>query len=249
MEVWAILNQKGGVAKTTTTLALGAGLRQRGKKVLFIDADPQRDMSRVLGADTTGLTTLEVLLRKATARQAIQKTGSGDVIAASAGLAADGILSNTGREYRLREALEQLNGEYDYILIDCPPSLGVLTVNALTAATGCILPCQADILSLEALDAFQQTYDAMKRYTNPALTLKGIAITRYSGRSILGRDMADMIEEKAAAIGTKVYNTRIRECIALKEAQAVREDIFSYAPKSNAALDYDSLLTEILEGK
>lgn len=249
MEVWAILNQKGGVAKTTTTLALGAGLRQRGKKVLFIDADPQRDMSRVLGADTTGLTTLEVLLRKATARQAIQKTGNGDVIAASAGLAADGILSNTGREYRLREALEQLNGEYDYILIDCPPSLGVLTVNALTAATGCILPCQADILSLEALDAFQQTYDAMKRYTNPALTLKGIAITRYSGRSILGRDMADMIEEKAAAIGTKVYNTRIRECIALKEAQAVREDIFSYAPKSNAALDYDSLLTEILEGK
>lgn len=248
MEVWAILNQKGGVAKTTTTLALGAGLRRRGKSVLFIDADPQRDLSRVLGADTTGLTTLEVLLRRATAEQAIQRTEQGDVIAASAGLAADGILTTTGREYRLREALEALNRAYDYILIDCPPSLGVLTVNALTAATGCILPCQADILSLEALDMFQQTYEAMKRYTNPGLTIKGIVITRYSGRSILGRDMVDNIEEKSAALGTKVYNTKIRECIALKEAQAVREDIFSYAPKSNAALDYDSLLTEILEG-
>lgn len=249
MEVWAILNQKGGVAKTTTTQALGAALQLRGKRVLFVDADPQRDLSRVMGADTAGLTALEVLTRKATAQQAIQKTESGDIITASAGLAADGILTTTGKEYRLREALEPLAAKYDYVLVDCPPSLGVLTINALTAATACILPCQADILSLEALDAFQQTYEVVKRYTNPAIEIKGIVITRYSGRSILGRDMADMIEEKAETLRTKVYSTRIRECIALKEAQAVRQDIFSYAPKSNAAQDYSDLLTEILEGK
>lgn len=249
MDIIAILNQKGGVAKTTTTLALGAALQNRGERVLFVDLDPQRDLSKVVLADLNRISAYEVLTRKAKAAQAIQETAQGHIIPSSLSLAADGILTATGKEYRLKEALEPLEGVYDYILIDCPPSLGVLSVNALTAATGCIIPAQADVLSLEALDTFYQTYEVIKRYTNPALELLGVVITRYSGRSVLSRDMADMISDKAETLGTRVYKTKIRECTALKEAQAVRESIYQYAPKSNAVKDYNSLLNEVIGDK
>ena len=249
MDIIAILNQKGGVAKTTTTLALGAALQNRGKRVLFVDLDPQRDLSKVVLADLNKTSAYEVLTRKTKALPAIQETAQGHIIPSSLSLAADGILTATGKEYRLKEALEPLEGMYDYILLDCPPSLGVLSVNALTAATGCIIPAQADVLSLEALDTFYQTYEVIKRYTNPALKLMGVVITRYSGRSVLSRDMADMIADKAEALGTKVYKTKIRECTALKEAQAVRESIYQYAPKSNAVKDYNSLIAEVIGEK
>lgn len=246
MKIISVLNQKGGVAKTTSTLALGAALRDKGKRVLFIDLDPQRDLSKVVLADLSQISVFEVLTRKAKAAQAIQRTAQGDIIPSSLALAADGILTATGKEYRLREALEPLREAYDFILIDCPPSLGVLSVNALTAADGCIIPAQADVLSLEALGTFYQTYEVIKQYTNPALELLGVVITRYNGRSVLSRDMADLIEARAEELGTKLYKTRIRECTALKEAQAVRESVYQYAPKSNAVKDYNSLLKEIL---
>jgi len=248
MEVIALLNQKGGVGKTTTAAALGAGLTRAGYKVLLIDLDAQGNLTSATGASSTGTTALEVLTRKAKAQDAIQDTPQGAIIAAGAGLAAEGILTATGKEYRLREAMEPIKKRYDYILIDCPPSLGILTINALTAATSCIIPAQADIFSLQAVGQFSQTLDAIRQYTNPALSLKGILITRYSGRAVLRREISELLQDAAAQLNTRVFDTRIRECIAIGEAQTVKQDIYSYAPRSNAAADYTAFTQEVIEG-
>lgn len=247
MDVIAVLNQKGGVAKTTTAAAVGAGLHKRGFSVLFVDLDPQGNLTDITGADGSGLTVLDVITRKTTAKAATQHTGQGDIIAGSAGLAADGLLTKAGKENRLKEALAPLLSLYRYIIIDCPPSLGILTINALTASTSCIIPAQADRLSLQAIEQFKETYSIIKQYTNPLLTVQGVLITRYNGRAILSKEFAEMIAEAAAELNTTLYNTRIRECIALKEAQAMQQDIFTYSPKSNAAADYNSLISEIME--
>ena len=242
MEAIAVINQKGGVAKTTTAHAIAAGLKQEGYKVLMVDLDGQESLTVCTGA------ALEILTRKAKAAQAIVRTDSGDIIPASDGLgAADTILKDIGKEYRLKEALKPISGAYDYCVIDCPPSLGILTINALTAANSCIVPAQADFLSLQAIGQLQQTVQTVRTYTNKWLKVKGIVITRYSARAVLSRDAADMIQAKAAEIGTKVYDTKIRECVSLKEAQAVRQSIFDYAPRSNGAKDYKALIAEIIE--
>jgi chromosome partitioning protein len=126
--------------------------------------------------------------------------------------------------------------------------LGILTINALTAATSCLIPAQADKLSLQAVEQFKGTLEVIKKYTNPLLTVKGIVITRYNGRAIISREYSEMLQEVAESLNTVLYTTRIRECIALKEAQAMQEDIFSYAPNSNAAKDYKALINEIIKG-
>lgn len=248
MEIIALISQKGGVGKTTSAVNIGAGLAQRGKRVLLIDLDAQGSLTHIMGGSAEGLTVLDVLQRKCQAKQAIQRAAQMDIIAASEDLAVEGILTKTGKEYRLREGLQGLKGAYDYILIDCPPSLGILSINALTAAQSCIILAQADTLSLQAIRQLSGTIDVVRQYTNKSLGIRGILITRYSGRAILSRDAVEMIEAQAEAMGTKVFDTRIREGIAIKEAQAMRQDIFSYAPRSNGAKDYAALIAEILEG-
>ena len=248
MESIAVINQKGGVAKTTTAHAIAAGLAKEGYRVLMVDLDGQQSLTTVTGAKAGGYTALEILTRKAKAAQAVVRTDSGDIIPASDGLgAADTLLKETGREYRLKEALKPVSKEYDYCVIDCPPSLGILTINALTAATTCIVPAQADFLSLQAIGQLQQTIKAVRSYTNRDLKVKGIVITRYSSRAVLSRDAVDMIEAKARDLNTKVFETKIRECVSLKEAQAVRQSIFDYAPRSNGAKDYKALIEEIIK--
>ena len=248
MEVIALISQKGGVSKTTSAVNIGAGLSQRGKRVLLVDLDAQGSLTSIVGGSAEGLTILDCLQRKCKAEQAIQRAAQVDLIAASEGLAAEGILTATGKEYRLREALQGLRGAYDYILLDCPPSLGILSINALTAADSAIILAQADTLSLQAIRQLSGTIDVVRRYTNQSLGIRGILIARYSGRAVLSREAAEMIEAQAEAMGTKVFATRIRECIAIKEAQAMRLDIFSYAGKSNGAKDYTAVIAEILEG-
>lgn len=250
MQIIAITNQKGGVAKTTTTLAIGAGLSRNGYKVLFVDMDAQTNLSYVMEADASGLTsksTLDVLEGRASALDAIQHTRHGDIIAASPALAgADAVLVQVGKEYRLKEALEPLAALYDFILLDTPPALGILTVNALTACHGCIIPAQADIYSLQGISQLHNTLQTVRKYCNPSLKVWGILLTRFNGRAIISREAAEMIEQAADQMGTKLYSSRIRECTALKEAQACRENIFTYAPSSNAAADYAALIDEIL---
>lgn len=243
----AFINQKGGVGKTTATANITAELRRRGNKTLMIDLDPQGNLTYIAGADSRKAGVFELLTQEEQIANVVQSTRQGDIIAASTDLATEGILSETGKEYRLKEAIEPLQRIYDYILIDCSPSLGILTINALTAATGAIIPLQADILSLQALGQFSGTLGAVQKYTNKNLELYGIILTRYNGRAVLSQEATQMIEQTAKRLGTKVYRTPIRENVAVKEAQAVRTDIFTHAPKSHAAEDFETLTTEILK--
>ena len=244
----AVINQKGGVGKSTTALAIGAGLSLKGYSVLFIDLDAQGNLSYTLGADTKGYNALGVLQRPETAKEEIQHTEQGDIIASSPSLAgADTLITQTGKEYRLKEALETIAGEYDYCIIDTPPALGILTINALTACTGgAIIPSQADIYSLQGIGQLNSTIETVKKYCNPSLSIMGIVITRFNGRSIIRREVAEMLEQTAEQLHTKLFKARIRECTALVEAQATKQSIYKYSPKSNATADYKALVNEIL---
>lgn len=251
----AITIQKGGASKSTTAQALGAGLsKYHGARVLFIDADAQGNLSRTMEADNSGMTgadALSLLTGRAKAEECIQHTPHGDIIASSPALSgADTApeLSKVGREYRLRKALEAVSGMYDYCIIDTPPALSVITVNALTAADKVIIPAQADDYSLDALSRLRETIETVKTYCNPSLQVDGILITRYNGRAIISREIADMMEQTAHGLSSRLYDTRIRECTAIKEAQAVREDIYTYSARSNAAKDYRAFVDEFIGG-
>ena len=247
MIIYSIINQKGGVGKSTTALAIGSGLSLKGYSVLYVDLDAQGNLSYTMGASTQGYNAMGVLQRPDTARSEVQHTDQGDIIASSPALAgADAVITETGKEYRLKEALESLRGDYDYCIIDTPPALGILTVNALTACGGVIIPAQADIYSLQGISQLNNTLQTVKRYCNPDLTILGIVLTRYNGRAIIRREVAEMLEQTARGLNTKLYNSRIRECTALVEAQATKQNIYTYAPKSNAAADYKALVAEIL---
>lgn len=246
MRVISVTNQKGGVGKSTTAQSVGAYLREQGQRVLFIDLDGQGNLTYSMDAQPTR-TINGVLTGEVTAREAITHTEQGDLIASSKILAAaDSMLTDTGKEYRLKEAIADLTDLYDYVIIDSPPTLSILTINALTAATEVIIPAQADIYSLQGLSDLQHTIESVKRYCNPDLKIDGIVFTRYNARATLTRDITEYAEKLAAGLNTRVYGTKIRECTAIKEAQLQRQSIFKYAPKSNGAADYAALTQEIL---
>ena len=248
MKTIAIINRKGGVGKTATAQALGAGLIRRGARVLFVDLDSQTNLSYGMSAKREGRGAMKVLIGSCPIADAIQHTPMGDLIAGEESLAAaDTIIDGTGKEYRLKESLEDLSGIYDYVIIDTPAALGTLTVNALTAADGVVIPVQADEYSLQGIGQLHNAITAVRKYCNRDLKINGILITRYNARSILSRDMQSNLQDIAAQLGTKVYDTPIRECISVKEAQACRQDIFSYAPRSNAAKDYEAFLDEFMQ--
>lgn len=246
-KVYAIINQKGGVGKSTTAEALSAGLSLRGFKILSIDLDAQANMSYTTGAKIDGATILGVLTGEVNISAAIQHTESGDIIAASKALAgADSFIVDTGKEYRLKEALESIKAAYDYIIIDTPPALGILTINALTACDSVIIPAQADIYSLQGIEQLAETIKPVKKYCNPALVIEGILLTRYSARSVLSREVAELAGQLASKLGTKLFKTTIREAIAVKEAQISQRDLFSYAPKANVTEDYKRFIAELI---
>lgn len=249
----SIINQKGGVGKSTTANALGAGLSLRGYKVLYIDLDAQGNLSYSMNAlgkkDMTN--SIDVLMNAAKGvpiiKNTIVHTEQGDIVPATPTLAsADLMLTNIGKEYTLKYAIEPIRNDYDVIIIDTPPALGILTVNALTASDSVIVPAQADAYSLQGIGMLHQTVIAVRRYCNKELKINGILITRYSPRAILTRQMTKLLEDTAAALHTVVYQTKIRECIAMKEAQAAQQSIFEYAPKSNASIDYNAFIDELL---
>ena len=247
-EIYAIINQKGGVGKSTTSLALACGLSAAGKRVLCIDMDAQGNLSYTLGAAEDTPTAMDVLSQTASMEDAIQHTWGPDLVAASPALtSADLTITQTGKEYRLKEALEPVLDRYDYIVIDTPPALGILTINALSAASSAIIPAQADIYSLQGIGQLYGTLSAVRRYTNPDIRIDGILITRYNARAILSRDITEMIENTAQQLDTQVFAAKIRESIAVKEAQANKESLFTYAPRGNATMDYAAFIAELLE--
>lgn len=246
MKTYALCNQKGGVGKTTTTLSVGAALADQGYKVLLIDADPQGNLTISAGIDLQdGDTTVyEVLKDQVTAKAAI-KPGAYDVLPADIALSgADIELSNIpGRELLLKEALEPIKADYDYILIDCPPSLSLITLMALTAADGVIVPVQAHYLAMQGIKQLTDTISLVKRRMNPQLDVAGVLITQY-GRSKLNRDVLEAIQN---AFPGKVYKTQISNNIALAEAPSYGKDVMSYKPKSKGAEQYKELAKEIIE--
>lgn len=249
MKVFAVTNQKGGAGKTTTAAALWAGLTLKGYKALAVDLDAQGNLTYNAGADTTHKTALSLLTGEAPAGEIIQHTAAGDIIAASKSLAgADAFITDTGKEYRLKEGLEPISGLYDFVVIDTPPALGILTVNALTACNSVIIPAQADIFSLQGIDQLTETMKPVKRYCNAALTIEGILLTRYNSRTALARDITNYVQQLASRLETKVFETPIREGIAVKEAQINQRTLFDYAPKAKVTDDYRAFIDEILEG-
>lgn len=248
-QIITIANRRGGAGKTATAHALGAGLLRRGYRVLFVDLDSQCNLTYDLGIEEAEASSLDVLAEELEASEAILHTEKGDLLPASPSLATSDI-SITGKrsEHRLGDALKSVARKYDYIIIDTPPALGVLTVNALTASDRVIIPAQAEIHSLQGLEQLYRTIETIRRYTNSRLKLEGVLITRYVARSIISQDMRSNFEDFTKAIGSKVFSTSIRECTAIKEAQATQTDIFSYAPRSNASKDYEAFIEEFLGG-
>lgn len=248
MKTLAIVNQKGGVGKSTTAAALAGGLTACGYKVLSIDLDAQGNLSHTLRAsDSARRSILEVLIGELSINDAVQPTYCGDLLPASRSLSgADAFLSDTGKEYRLKEAIDSINKKYDYIIIDSPPALGIATVNALTAAGTAIIPAQADIYSLQGVEQLAGTIGTVKRYCNPGLTIDGILLTRYSPRSILSREVQELMVQLAEKLGTRLYKSTIREAVAVKEAQISRQSLFEYAPCANVTEDYRGFMAEAL---
>ena len=238
--------QKGGTAKSTTSHALSAGLRIRNFKVLTIDLDPQGNLSRSMRADTNAKGLFEALNGEPVA-DLIQQTEQGDVIPSSSRLiGADKVFTDLGMEYLLSESLAPIKDIYDYIIIDCPPQLGLLVINALVAATDIIIPITSDMYAMQGLSQLLTTIEKVWHRPNPSLRIDGILLTKYNGRSILSRDLKESIEMQAKVMGTKLYNTIIREGVSIREAQTQCMDIFQYAPTSNPAIDYNDFIREYL---
>ena len=150
----------------------------------------------------------------------------------------------------MKEALEPLRGQYSHIIIDTPPALGVLTVNALTASEGLIIPAQADIFSLQGIERLSETLQPVKRYTNPGLQIEGILLTRYAARSVLSREISQLAQQIAARLQTKVFRATIRDSVTVKEAQISKQTLFQYAPRAKVTADYAAFIDELLtEGR
>lgn len=248
-KVISISNQKGGVGKTTTTNALTAGLKAKGFRVLAIDLDPQGNLSFSLGADNENQPTIyHVMKQEITAIEAIQHTEIADVIAGNILLSSLEVeLSGTGREFVLKEALEPVHGQYDYILLDTPPALSILTINAFTASDTVIVPMLADIFSLQSIAQLNDTIVRVRKYCNPTLSVSGILLTKYNNRTVLSREIKDTAQLIADNLQIPLFETFIRNSVTIAEAHSLEANIFDYAPKNNAVQDYQAFIDEFLD--
>ncbi len=252
MKTITLSNQKGGVAKTTTSGALASGLSLRGFKVLAVDLDPQCNLSIASGADILRRKTLyDVFKGAASVEEVIQKTELGyDLITGGLTLAgADMDFTQTGREYMLREALEAVSKRYDCCVIDTPPTLGILTVNALTACDSVVIPMTADLFAIQGLAQLNQLIERTKKYTNKDMRISGLLITKHDDRTNVSKSLREQIEQTAEKLGTKVFRTPIRNSVAVRESQVLQSDLFTEAPKANATQDYTAFIDELLEGE
>ena len=242
MEIISIINQKGGVGKTTTAQNLTAGLRLENKKVLLLDLDAQCNLTLLQQATKYKYNILNVLKNEVDINTAVKK----DFIAGSKFLVGE----NTEIELnKLKNELQKLKTDYDYIIIDTPPALSNITINALTASTDIIITITADLLPIQGLVDLYKTVQSIQKTSNKNLNIKGILVTRFNKRTILGRTMLNSLIDIAEKLNTKVLNTKIRDSISIKESQAKMTDIFKYARYSTAGRDYRALVKEILEDK
>lgn len=245
-KVIAVSNHKGGVGKTTSVVNIGAGLSKLGKKVLLIDLDAQANLTQSLGVPIEGVSTIYDAISGKRKAQPINIKKGLDLIPSTLDLSGAEVelTGEVGGEYVLREIIEPLRRSYDFILIDCPPSLGLLTINAFTGADEVIIPLQPEYLALQGLTKLREIVGRIKKRLNKKLKVGGILITQYDSRKVLNRDIIDTIAEE---IEERVYKTKIRDNVALAEAPIKGVDIFSYQPKSYGAEDYLSLCKELIK--
>jgi chromosome partitioning protein len=248
-QVIVLANQKGGVAKTTTTLNLGVAFAEQGFKVLLIDLDPQGNltMSQGLNPDTIQQSMFDVLVHRLPIEQVIE-TRETDIAVSSIDLAgADMALSSQiGRERALEKALASMRDHYDYIFVDTPPSLGLLTINAFVAATGVIVPVQTEYLSLRGLVQLENTLGMVRENLNPRVEIIGIVPTMYDRRITHSREADEILREN---FGELVYNTRIRKTVRFAEAPVKGTSVLAYEPSGEAAGMYRDLAKEVLNGQ
>ena len=249
MQTITITNQKGGVGKTTTAQHLAVGLRKKGNRVLLIDADQQTNLSLATNWNYN-ITIYDVMKGNVSTKDAIFHSSQCDIIGGSFRLAnADKEFDQTGKEYLLKEALEQVKDDYDYVIIDTPPALGVITVNALTCSDKVIIPAQSDVFSIQGLSQLTNLISTVKKYTNRDLEIDGILLTKFNDRTILNRNLKQTLQNVSETIGTKVYKSTIREATAIREAQTKKTNVFDYDKKSKVAKDYSDFVNEFVNSK
>jgi chromosome partitioning protein len=247
-QVIAFANQKGGVAKTTTTLNLAVAFTENGFSVLAIDLDPQGNltMSQGMDPDTVERSMFDVLVHSMPIDEVIHRAEV-DIAVSSIDLAGAelALSSMIGRERALQKALLPVRSRYDYILIDTPPSLGLLTINALTAADGVIVPVQCEYLSLRGLVQLESTLTMIRENLNPTVEIRGILPTMYDSRTVHGREAVEMLKEN---FGDLVFDTKIRKTIRYAEAPVQGSSVLKYDPSGSAAEAYRELAKEVLNG-
>ncbi|MGB0932385.1 MAG: ParA family protein, partial [Chitinophagales bacterium] len=237
-------NHKGGVGKTTSTVNVGVALSQMGQKVLLIDLDPQANLTQSFGITKADFNIYEALIGRYELRW-VSINENLDVVPSTLDLSGAEIelSGEPGREFILRELIEPIRDQYDYILLDTPPSLGLLTVNALATTNAVYIPLQAEYLALQGLTKLTTVIRKIQRRLNRKLELGGVFLTQYDNRKILNREVAQTV---ADFFKDKVFKTKIRNNISLAEAPSLGKDIFNYSKKSNGAKDYMSLSKEII---
>ena len=248
MKIITVTNQKGGVGKTTTASSLFAGLSMMGTKTLAIDLDPQCNLSYCYKADTSKPSIKNVFKGEIKLSEAIQQTSSGDFIQSDKSL--NNIMEELNaidKVYKLSKVLKEVSDKYDYVIIDTPPALSPLTINALVASTSVIIPVQADSFSMQGAEALAETIQGI-REVNQNLEISGVLLVRYKGRAGLAQHMNEQFIKFANMCETKVFETKIRDAIAVQESQLARQSIFEYNPKSNVALDYANFIKELING-
>ncbi len=245
-KIIAVANQKGGVAKTTTTSSFAAALYNKKYKVLAVDIDPQGNLTDYFDLDPA-YTAYEIMKDSKNIKKAINKTdNSYDIICSNLELAsADMEFTKTGREYRLKKALQEISNQYDFILIDTPPALGILTVNAFIAANEVIIPASGTD-GIKGIVNLTTTINTVKEFGNENLKIKGILLTMFNPRTIIDQNIKKLTQSLSLDLNIPLFKTCIRKSVAVDESKITRKNIFDYASDNNVAIDYKNFTDEYL---